>query len=72
MQELLGNSQYGLITEDSVEGIYAGMKKMLEDPHLRERYARAAKLRGKAFSKAERIAETENFFRSFLEEKQKH
>lgn len=71
MQELLGDSQYGLITEDSVEGIYAGMKKMLEDPDLRENYAQAAKLRGKAFSKAERIAETESFFRSVLEEKQK-
>lgn len=71
MQELLGNSQYGLITEDSVEGIYAGMKKMLEDPQLREQYARAAKLRGKAFSKAERVAETENFFHSVLKEKQR-
>ncbi len=71
MQELLGNSQYGLITEDSVEGIYAGMKKMLEDPKLREQYARAAKLRGKAFSKAERIAETESFFHSVLKGKKK-
>ena len=72
MRELLGDSQYGLITEDSVEGIYSGMKKMLEDPTLRESYAQAAAQRGKAFSKAERIAETENFFRSVLEEKQKH
>lgn len=71
MRELLGDSQYGLITEDSVEGIYSGMKKMLEDPTLRESYAQAAAQRGKAFSKAERIAETENFFRSVLEEKQK-
>lgn len=71
MRELLGDSQYGLITEDSVEGIYSGMKKMLEDPTLRESYAQAALQRGKAFSKAERIAETENFFRSVLEEKQK-
>lgn len=69
MRELLGDSQYGLITEDSVEGIYSGMKKMLEDPTLRESYAQAAAQRGKAFSKAKRIAETENFFRSVLEEK---
>lgn len=72
MRELLGDSQYGLITEDSVEGIYSGMKKMLEDPTLRESYAQAAAQRGKAFSKAKRIAETENFFRGVLEEKQKH
>ena len=71
MRELLGDSQYGLVTEDSVEGIYAGMKKMLEDSELRKQYAQAAKLRGAAFSKAQRITETENFFRSVLEEKQK-
>lgn len=71
MRELLGDSQYGLITEDSVDGIYSGMKKMLEDPSLRESYAQAAAQRGTVFSKAERIAETENFFRSVLEEKQK-
>ena len=71
MRELLGDSQYGLITEDSVEGIYSGMKKMLENPGLREFYAQAAIQRGEAFSKAERIAQTENFFRSALEEKQK-
>ena len=71
MRELLGDSQYGLITEDSVDGIYSGMKKMLEDPTLRESYAQAAAQRGTVFSKTERIAETENFFRSVLEEKQK-
>lgn len=71
MDELLGDNEFGLITEDSVEGIYAGMKKMLEDPTLREHYAQAAKLRGAAFSKVERIAETETFFRSVLEENKK-
>ncbi len=62
MQELLGNSQYGLITEDSVEGIYAGMKQMLEDPALREQYRQAAALRGKLFSKAVTVTKTEDFF----------
>lgn len=71
MQELLGDSQYGLITEDSVEGIYSGMKKMLEDPKLWESYAQAAAQRGVVFSKAERIAETEDFFCRSLEEKHK-
>ena len=72
MRELLGESEFGLITENDDNSFYEGMKKMLEDPQLREAYAQAAAQRGKAFSKAKRIAETENFFRGVLEEKQKH
>lgn len=66
MDELLGESKYGLITEDSVEGIYQGMKKLLDDPQLRETYARAAAERGKAFSKERTVACTEQFFKDLL------
>lgn len=66
MDELLGDSEYGLITEDSVEGIYLGMKKMLDDPQLRSRYAQAALLRGKAFSKEKLVQNTEQFFLDLL------
>ena len=62
MRELLGDSEFGLITEDSVEGIYRGMKKLLDDPALREEYARAAKLRGKEFGKEQVLSRTEEFF----------
>ena len=62
MKELLGDSEYGLITEDSVDGIYAGIKQMLEDSQLRRHYADAAQQRGKAFSKAAIVKETEDFF----------
>ena len=62
MRELLGDSEFGLITEDSVEGIYRGMKKLLDDPALREGYARAAKLRGKEFGKEQVLSRTEEFF----------
>ncbi len=66
MQELLGDSQYGLITKDSVDGIYAGMKQLLENPGLREQYQQAAALRGKQFSKAVTVNKEENFFRELL------
>jgi glycosyltransferase involved in cell wall biosynthesis len=66
MRELLGNSEYGLITEDSVEGLYRGMKQMLENPGLREEYARKAALRGKAFSKEKLVKQTEQFFEELL------
>ena len=61
MDELLGESEFGLITEDSVEGIYQGMKKLLDDPALREEYARVAKLRGREFTKEKVLARTEAF-----------
>ena len=62
MDELLGRSEFGLITEDSAGDIYAGLKKMLDDPSLREEYARAAKLRGAEFAKERVLAQTEAFF----------
>ncbi|MBQ8835465.1 MAG: glycosyltransferase [Oscillospiraceae bacterium] len=61
MTELLGNSEYGLITEDSVEGIYAGIRKLLDDPALLARYARAAGDRGAYLGKQAVLAETERF-----------
>lgn len=62
MKELLGNSEYGLITEDSVEGIAEGIRKMLDDPQLRESYAQVAAKRGKDFSRDVILAQTEEFF----------
>lgn len=70
MDELLGDSEYGLITADSVEGVYTGLKRLLNDPNLRQQYARAAKIRGKDFSKEKCLRETEGFFRSEYQNKQ--
>ena len=64
MDELLGDSEYGLITTDSIEGIYEGLKTMLDDPEKRKQYAEAAVIRGKAFSKEKIVGETEAFFLS--------
>lgn len=66
MDELLGDSAFGLITEDSVEGIYQGMKKMLENPELRAQYARKAAVRGRDFSKDKLVKQTERFFEELL------
>ena len=66
MDELLGDNEFGLITEDSTEGIYQGMKKLLDDPQLRAHYAQAAAIRGKAFSKEKLVRETEQFFMVLL------
>lgn len=66
MKELLGDSEFGLITADSTEGICEGLKKMLEDSELRRHYAEAAAIRGKAFSKERLVREAEAFFLELL------
>ena len=66
MDELLGDSEFGLITEDSVEGIYQGLKRMLEDAELREHYAQKAAIRGRDFSKEKLVKQTEQFFEELL------
>lgn len=66
MDELLGDSEFGLITGDSVEGIYSGMKRMLEDPSLRAHYAKKAAVRGKDFSRKKLVRRTEQFFEELL------
>lgn len=50
-KELLGeNNEYGLVVENSEEGIYAGLKKMLTSPALLAHYKSEAKKRGQLFS----------------------
>ena len=69
MDELLGDSEFGLITEDSVDGIYLGMKRMLEDAELKNHYAEAAAYRGRNFSKAATVKATEQFLLAELSSK---
>lgn len=59
-QELLGyNNEYGLIVENSEEGIYKGLKKLLEDKELLEYYKKKAAERGSFFSKEKTVAAVE-------------
>lgn len=67
MDELLGDNEFGLITADSTEGIYLGLKKLLEDAALREHYAGKAAIRGRDFSKEKLVKQTEQFFEELLQ-----
>lgn len=59
-RELLGkHNEYGLVVENSEEGIYQGMKRMLSDPELLAHYRQQAALRGKAFSREETVKAVE-------------
>ena len=64
MPELLGDSEYGLIVDNSEEGLLDGLRRMLTDPLLREKYAARAAARGKDFSARQLTERTEEFLLS--------
>lgn len=62
MEELLGSSQYGLITKGSAKALSEEIKKLLADTGLKEEYERKAIERGKNFSILASVKEAEDFF----------
>lgn len=51
MTEMLGeNNEYGIVTENSEDALYSGIKLMLDNPKLLSHYRRQAEIRGKIFS----------------------
>ena len=57
MTDLLGNNEYGLITENSEEALYNGLFQMLNNQKTYEYYKKAAIRRSSDFSSKERIKE---------------
>lgn len=58
--ELLGEkNEYGIVTDNSEEGIYQGMKKILTNKELLEHYKDKAIMRGKMFSIEKTVAAVE-------------
>ncbi len=68
MRELLGDSEYGLITENAEASLRDGLRRMLTDASLRDSYGAGAARRGQALSAGRVTAETEDFFTKLLEE----
>ena len=61
--ELLGvNNEYGIVVDNSEEGIYEGMKQMLTDEKLRLHYKMKAKERGSFFSREKTVEAVERLF----------
>lgn len=61
MNELLNNGECGLITENSEEALYLGLKRCWEKPDLLLRYKKAAMLRRKEFCVEKQIEKIEEF-----------
>lgn len=49
MDELLGGGTYGIITENSEDALFCGIRKLLDDPALLAHYRQLAALRGRDF-----------------------
>lgn len=64
-RELLGeHDEYGLVVENSEEGIYQGMKRMLSEPGTLAHYRSMAAERGKDFSKEKTVRAVEDMLDS--------
>ncbi len=60
-RELLGeNNEYGIVTENSEEALYQGIKQVLSDPALLAHYREKAAERGEAFDTEQTVKAVEN------------
>lgn len=68
--EILGEqNEYGLICENSTEGIYAGLKQLLASPERRQHYARQALQRAVIFNPAQTVGDVERLLDELLTHK---
>lgn len=62
MEEMLGeNNLYGVVTENTDEALYEGIKSLVSDKELLLHYKKMAEERGKIFSTEETVKKTEEF-----------
>lgn len=61
-EELLGNSEYGLVVENSEDGIYQGIKSFLQDDNVLNIYIKKIKQRKYFFDLDKSIEEWEKLF----------
>jgi len=62
-KELLGNqNEYGIVTENTTDGLYSGLMKLLSDPDKLSHYKKQALDRGAFFSKDKTVKAVENLF----------
>lgn len=62
MKEIFGNRDCGIICENSDEGLYTALKKIMDNPDLLKEYKKESELRSSYFDKQNRIVEIEKLF----------
>lgn len=66
-KEILGeNNEYGIVTENSEQGIYEGIRKMLEDENIRRHYSQKATERSAFFNTENTVKQAEDLFKSLI------
>ena len=61
MREIFGGEDCGIICENSDDGLFDAMKKVLDEPSLLEKFKKAEEKRAKTFSRVSRIKEVKAF-----------
>lgn len=65
MKEMLGeNNEYGIVTENSEDALYEGIKKFLDNTDLLAHYKKQAEIRGKEFSTEKTVKAVEDMLLS--------
>lgn len=64
MREIFGENECGIICENSEDGLYSAMKKVLKNPSLLEKFSEEEKIRSKDFSLQKRVNAIEDFIES--------
>ena len=64
MREMLGQSEYGLITENSDNGLYDGLRRLMDDPALLAHYRQQAAERGRLFETEQTVRAVEQMLKS--------
>ena len=63
MQEQLGyNNEYGIVTENTQEALYEGVKEIITKQGLLQHYKEQAEIRGKRFNKSVTTKAVEDMF----------
>ena len=66
-KEILGeNNEYGIVTENSTEGLYNGVKQLLDHPEQLQNYRNQARIRAEKFTTEKTVARTEELFKNIL------
>ena len=68
MQEMLGNNEYGVITDNSDEALYEGLKRLLLEPELLSYYRTKAHERSVFFSPEQTVKAVERMLEEVINE----
>lgn len=69
MKEMLGlNNEYGVVTDNSEDGLYEGIKKLITDLPLLSYYKERAIERGRKFNTDSTVREVERLFEELVED----